>query len=97
MAWVQLRCRSVLITQGEEGMTLFEKNKITHIPTKAREIFDVTGAGDTVISVLALCLACGSSLIEAAALANLAAGSVVGKLGTATISPDELKEALRYL
>jgi len=92
-----LRCKSALITQGEGGMTLFEKNRITHIPTKAREVFDVTGAGDTVISVLTLSLACGASFFEAATLANLAAGIVVGKLGTATVSPLELKEALKYL
>ncbi len=92
-----LRCKSVLITQGEDGMTLFEKHRITHIPVKAREVFDVTGAGDTVISVLTLALACGAELIQAARLSNLAGGIVVGKLGTATVSPEELKEALKLL
>ena len=92
-----LGCRSVLITQGEEGMTLFEKQRTTHIPANAREVFDVTGAGDTVIGVLALSLACGADLIQAATLANLAAGIVVGKLGTATVTPAELKEALSFL
>ena len=85
---------SVLITQGEEGMTLFEKKKATHIPAKAQEVFDVTGAGDTVISVITLCLACGATMFQAAALSNIAAGIVVGKLGTATVSPEELKAAL---
>ena len=92
-----LKCKSALITQGEEGMTLFEPKRITHIPVKAREVFDVTGAGDTVISVFTLALACGASLVQAATLANLAAGIVVGKLGTATVSPDELREALKRL
>jgi D-beta-D-heptose 7-phosphate kinase/D-beta-D-heptose 1-phosphate adenosyltransferase len=92
-----LKCKSVLITQGEEGMTLFEKSRITHIPVKAREVFDVTGAGDTVISVFTLALACGASLVEAATLANLAAGIVVGKLGTATVSPIELRKTLNWI
>lgn len=93
----KLRSDSVLITRGEEGMSLFEKNRVTHIPAKAREVFDVTGAGDTVISVLTLALACGADLPRAAVLSNLAAGIVVGKLGTATVSPDELREALKLL
>lgn len=92
-----LKCQSVLITQGEEGMTLFEKKKVAHIPAKAREVYDVTGAGDTVIGVLTLSLACGATLTQAATLANLAAGIVVGKLGTATVTPAELKEALSLL
>jgi D-beta-D-heptose 7-phosphate kinase/D-beta-D-heptose 1-phosphate adenosyltransferase len=91
-----LRCRSVLITRGEKGMTLFERGgRITHIPAQAREVFDVTGAGDTVISVLTLALGCGSRLLESAALANHAAGVVVGKLGTATVKPEELKMVLK--
>lgn len=86
---------AVLITRGEEGMTLFERNKdITSIPTVAKEIFDVTGAGDTVIGVLALCVAAGASFREAAAMANHAAGIVVGKVGTAAVSQDELKRVL---
>ncbi len=85
----------VLITRGEEGMTLFERNKdITSIPTVAKEIFDVTGAGDTVIGVLALCVAARASFREAAAMANHAAGIVVGKVGTAAVSQDELKRVL---
>lgn len=85
--------QALLITHGEEGMTLFErKDKTTHtsFPAEAREVFDVTGAGDTVIGVFALCVASGATFKEAAALANHAAGIVVGKVGTATISRDEL-------
>ena len=89
--------KALLITRGEEGMNLFESNDETMhtaFPAEAREVFDVTGAGDTVIGVLALCVASGATLKEAAALANIAAGIVVGKVGTATISMDELKEVL---
>jgi rfaE bifunctional protein kinase chain/domain len=82
---------NLLVTRGEEGMALFEgKKRITCIPTHAREVFDVTGAGDTVISTLALGLASGLTLLEAAVLSNIAAGIVVGKLGTASVSPEEL-------
>ncbi len=88
-------CESVLITLGEEGMALFEKKgTITRIPTAAREVYDVSGAGDTVIAVFGLALASGASMREAAMIANLAAGVVVAKLGTATLTPDELKRAL---
>jgi D-beta-D-heptose 7-phosphate kinase/D-beta-D-heptose 1-phosphate adenosyltransferase len=91
-----LQSRSVLITRGESGMTLFERGgRITHIPAQAREVFDVTGAGDTVISVLTLALGCGANLLDSAAIANRAAGIVVGKLGTATVNGDELKDALK--
>ena len=83
-------CRAVLITRGEEGMTLFTEDGITHIPTVAREVYDVTGAGDTVIATLALALASGASLEEAAVLANHAAGVVVAKVGTASVTRDEL-------
>jgi D-glycero-beta-D-manno-heptose-7-phosphate kinase len=84
-------CRAVLVTRGEEGMTLFTGGgEVTHIPTVAREVYDVTGAGDTVIATLALALAAGASLVEAAVLANHAAGVVVGKLGTATVTGEEL-------
>lgn len=88
--------KAVLITRGEEGMSLFEKNSggITHIPAVAREVFDVTGAGDTVIGVFALCLAAGATFKEAAVLANHAAGIVVGKVGTATVSQEELEMVL---
>ncbi|HKP86453.1 MAG TPA: D-glycero-beta-D-manno-heptose-7-phosphate kinase [Blastocatellia bacterium] len=84
-------CRAVLITRGEEGMTLFtDGGEVTHIPTVAREVYDVTGAGDTVIATLALALTAGASLTEAAVLANHAAGVVVGKVGTATVTCEEL-------
>lgn len=86
--------RAVLITRGEEGMSLFtggsDGAEVTHIPTVAREVYDVTGAGDTVIATLALALASGASLKEAAMLANHAAGVVVGKVGTASLTREEL-------
>ena len=80
----------VLITRGEEGMSLFEGNGVTHIPTVAREVYDVSGAGDTVAAAFTLALSAGAEPKEAAYLANLAAGIVVGKLGTATASPEEI-------
>jgi len=81
----------LLVTRGEEGMALFGNGfRPTYIPTVAREVFDVTGAGDTVISTLALGLVSGLSALEAAVLSNIAAGIVVGKLGTASVSTDEL-------
>ena len=81
----------LLVTRGEEGMALFEgDSRVTHIATVAREVFDVTGAGDTVVSTLALGLASGLTMLEAAVLANFAAGIVVGKLGTASVTPEEL-------
>lgn len=87
--------KAVLITKGEEGMSLFEDGGgITHIPTVAREVFDVTGAGDTVIGVFALCIAAGATFKEAAVLANHAAGIVVGKVGTAAVSQEELRKML---
>ncbi|HVF88584.1 MAG TPA: D-glycero-beta-D-manno-heptose-7-phosphate kinase [Blastocatellia bacterium] len=84
-------CRALLVTRGEEGMTLFtDGGDVTHIPTVAREVYDVTGAGDTVIATLALALAAGASLAESAVMANHAAGVVVGKVGTATVDREEL-------
>lgn len=81
----------LLITRSEEGMSLFQQDvATTHIPTVAREVYDVTGAGDTVLSVLSLGLACGLSMAEAAGIANVAAGIAVGKLGTSTVSPGEI-------
>lgn len=88
----QFACQAVLITLGEEGMILFEKDgAVTEIPTAAQEVYDVSGAGDTVIAVFAMALAAQATMKEAAVLANLAAGIVVGKLGTATVTPEELK------
>jgi rfaE bifunctional protein kinase chain/domain len=111
-------CAAIVITLGEDGMSLFEERtpRAVHIPatsfevnyarvglpgvergTAGRQVFDVTGAGDTVLSVLALAAAAGIALPEAAVLANLAAGVVVGKLGTATVAPAELLAAIRDL
>ena len=87
--------QAVLITRGEEGMILFERTgKITKVPTVAKEVYDVTGAGDTVIGTLTLALAAGSDFAQAAVLANYAAGIVVGKVGTAIVTPEELKKAI---
>lgn len=83
---------SIIFTRGDQGMTVWEKGNICHISAEAVKVMDVTGASDTVISVIALMLASGSSVIEAATLANKAAGLVVGKEGTATISTNELKK-----
>jgi D-beta-D-heptose 7-phosphate kinase/D-beta-D-heptose 1-phosphate adenosyltransferase len=85
-----IECEALLITRGEKGMALFHKGALTLVPARAREVFDVTGAGDTVISVLALALAAGMDYPDAVELTNIAAGIVVGKLGTATVSPQEL-------
>jgi len=91
-----LSCRAVLVTRGEHGMSLFERGRPPlHVPTAAREVFDVTGAGDSVIATMALALAAGASLVEAAVLANCAAGVVVGKLGTAQATPEEVLAAAR--
>lgn len=92
----ELECEAVLITRGEQGMSLYERERPPlHIATAAREVFDVTGAGDTVIATAALALACGESLPRAAELSNRAAGIVVGKLGTATVLPEELLASAR--
>ena len=91
----ELNLEAILITRGEHGMTLIRPNSPElHLPARAQEVFDVTGAGDTVISVLAASLAAGDGLADATALANLAAGLVVGKLGTAAISGPELRRAI---
>jgi D-beta-D-heptose 7-phosphate kinase/D-beta-D-heptose 1-phosphate adenosyltransferase len=90
-----LSCDAVLITRGDRGMVLFERdNAPVKVKTAAREVFDVTGAGDTVIATLALALAAGASMTEAALLANQAAGIVVGKLGTATATADEVVNSI---
>jgi len=86
----------LLITLGEDGMVLFSGNHTPfHIPTKAREVFDVSGAGDTVIATFVAAIASGATPCEAAEIANLAGGIVVGKLGTATTTIDELKLVLK--
>lgn len=92
----KLRCKAVLITRGEEGMTLIEDNgEITYIPAVAKKVFDVTGAGDTVIGVMTLAIAAGATMKEAAEIANHAAGIVVGKVGTAVVEMEELKRSLQ--
>ncbi len=91
----KLDCRSVLITQGKDGMTLFERDgDVHHIPTVAREVYDVTGAGDTVISTLSLGLAAGMDIKSAAIISNFAAGIVVGMVGTSTVKTEQLKEVI---
>jgi rfaE bifunctional protein kinase chain/domain len=92
-----LQCEAVLLTLGDEGMTLFRRSEDPlRIPSYAREVYDVTGAGDTVIAVLTLALTAGASLPEASCLANLAAGLVVGKLGTAVVTSEELIAASEH-
>jgi rfaE bifunctional protein kinase chain/domain len=86
----KLGLEALLLTRGEDGMTLYTRQKTTSIPAQAREVFDVTGAGDTVIASLAVMLGAGASLENAMRIANRAAGIVVGKLGTATATPGEL-------
>jgi len=86
----QLQLDAVLLTRSEEGMTLFDAQGVAHIAAQAREVFDVTGAGDTVIATLAALVAAGMSLREAMPWANRAGGVVVGKFGTATVSYEEL-------
>lgn len=86
----------VLLTMGEQGMLLFEQSAMPyHTPTRAREVFDVSGAGDTAIAVFTLGLAAGATPPEAAELANHASGVAVGKLGTATVKPEELEASVR--
>ncbi|PYS60606.1 MAG: D-glycero-beta-D-manno-heptose-7-phosphate kinase [Acidobacteria bacterium] len=92
----RLGCDAVLITRGERGMILVEGNRDpVFVATAAREVYDVTGAGDTVVATLAAALSAGASMTEAAVLANQAAGIVVGKLGTATASAQEILETIR--
>jgi D-beta-D-heptose 7-phosphate kinase/D-beta-D-heptose 1-phosphate adenosyltransferase len=96
----KLSCKSLLITRGEEGMSLFKRDErakeieTTHIPTAAKKVFDVTGAGDTVIAAFTLAHVAGASLKEAAVIANHAAGIVVGEVGTATATPEKLLNSL---
>jgi len=86
----------LLITLGEQGMMLFERRKKPHhIPTKARQVFDVSGAGDTAIALFTLALCCQATPAEAADIANHASAVVVGKLGTATVTPDELSASFQ--
>ncbi len=89
-----IECEAVLITRGEAGMALLQDDALVTIPTMAKEVFDVTGAGDTVAATLALGLAAGCPVADAASLANHAAGIVVGKVGTASATREELLAAL---
>lgn len=95
--WLREHCQlpHLVITRSEEGMSIFSDSGEIHLPTEAREVFDVTGAGDTVLALLGFGLAAGLSLEESARLANCAAGVVVGKVGTSTVNRDELLLALR--
>ncbi len=86
----ELQLDALLITRSEDGMSLYQDNDIHHEPTQTREVFDVSGAGDTVIATLAVMLASGATLVDAMSVANRAAGIVVGKLGTAVVSREEI-------
>ncbi|MEO8599367.1 MAG: D-glycero-beta-D-manno-heptose-7-phosphate kinase [bacterium] len=88
----ELQLEALLLTRSEEGMTLYSAQGVWHVPTMAREVFDVSGAGDTVIATLAVMLGAGLPLDQAVSYANRAGGIVVGKLGTATVSMDELMD-----
>lgn len=90
------KAKYLLITLGEHGMMLFQENEAPHhVPTKARQVFDVSGAGDTAIALFTLALCCGATPIEAAEIANHGSAVVVGKLGTATVTQDELLASFR--
>jgi len=91
----RLGCEAVLITRGKEGMSLFEDSSVTHIPTVAKSVYDVTGAGDTVISALTLSHLAGAGLKDSAVIANHAAGIVVGQIGTATATPEQIIQSFR--
>ena len=92
----KISTRYLILKRGERGLSVFERGKkAMHIPTLAKEVYDVTGAGDTVIAVSSLALVAGASIRDAALLANIAAGIVVGKLGTASLTSDELISALQ--
>jgi rfaE bifunctional protein kinase chain/domain len=92
----KISAKYLILKRGEQGLSVFERGKkVLHIPTLAHEVYDVTGAGDTVIAVSSLALLAGASIREAALLANIAAGIVIGKLGTATLTPTELIAALK--
>ena len=94
----KIKCQAVLMTLGEEGMLLAQKSgTMTQIPTAAKEVYDVSGAGDTVIAAFALAMSAGATLPEAAFISNLAAGVVVGKLGTATVNRTELQASFSGL
>jgi D-beta-D-heptose 7-phosphate kinase/D-beta-D-heptose 1-phosphate adenosyltransferase len=88
-------CGALVVTRGKEGMSVIESDgTVVHLPTEARQVYDVSGAGDTVIATLALGMAAGGEIVESAALANMAAGIVVGKRGTATVTPGEIMASM---
>ncbi len=92
----QSQAQALLVTRGKDGMSLLQPESASlHIPAKARDVFDVTGAGDTVVAVFSMAVLCGLSFADAAYVANTAAGVVVGKMGTAVVGAEELREALR--
>jgi len=92
----RLEAEAMLITRGEQGMSLFEQNKsLTHFPTRAKKVYDVTGAGDTVISTFTCAFAAGASYKEAALISNHAAGMVIGEVGTTQVTKDQLTEELK--
>jgi len=87
---------NILITRGADGMSLFHANgEVEHFPTLARQVYDVTGAGDTVVSAFATVASAGGTLREAAIISSHAAGIVVGKLGTAVATPDEIRQSIQ--
>jgi D-glycero-beta-D-manno-heptose-7-phosphate kinase len=90
----KLSCDAALITRGEHGMSLFREDSVVHIPTAAKNVYDVTGAGDTVIAAFTLAFAAGAKMEEAAVVANHAAGIVVGEVGTAVVTPEQLQKSL---
>lgn len=91
----RLGLEAVLVTRSEEGMTLYQQGRRLHVPAQAREVYDVSGAGDTVIAAIGVMLAAGQDLENAVRIANRAAGIVVGKFGTAVVDPDELRAAMQ--
>lgn len=91
----KLEARAILITRGQDGMSLFQDGaEPTHIPTFARKVFDVTGAGDTVIATFVAAVSAGADLVEAAVVANAAAGRTIGEIGTASVTPGQLRHEL---
>ena len=90
----RIPCEAVLVTRGEQGMSLFRKVHVVHIPTAAKNVYDVTGAGDTVIAAFTLAYAAGATMEDAAVIANHAAGIVVGEVGTAVVTAEQLRKSL---
>jgi D-beta-D-heptose 7-phosphate kinase/D-beta-D-heptose 1-phosphate adenosyltransferase len=94
----KLECENLIITRGDQGMTVFKgRDKVVQLPALSRHVFDVTGAGDTVVSVLSLALAAGLSIVEGAFFANVAAGVVVGEVGTVPVTMEQLRERAKEL